>query len=238
MIQNVLTTNVFIHNPKGLKEVGVDLEDHFRGNYRGAGATGRKEPIKGTRSNGTRSNGTRSDGTRSNGTRSDGTRSDERKDTKSEERTVKRKNPTDSCGKVTTYNLCGSVYHWVRGCPMRESYEEEGTNLYSDEIQRQYLPIFLKETLNCAVPDCGCVRSVCEKKWLESYVKSLAPDNVKSIQEVPGHTRFRFGVGGLVYESEKRVKFPATVGTRRVFQIVVVSDLFVTRSGWNHTSNL
>ena len=44
----------------------------FKGNYRGAGATGKKEPIKGIRSN-------------------DGTRNDERKDTRSEERMVKRK---------------------------------------------------------------------------------------------------------------------------------------------------
>ena len=110
------------------------------------------------------------------------------------------------------------MYHWVRDCPERESYEEEGINLFSNEIQREYLPTFLKETLNCAVLDCGCVRSVCGKKWLESYVKSLTPDNVKSIQEVPSHTRFRFGIGGPVYESEKRVKFPATViGTRKVF---------------------
>ena len=79
--------------------------------------------------------------------------------------------------------------HWVRDCPERESYEEEGTNLFSNESQREYLPIFVKETLNCAVLDCGCVRSVCGKKWLESYVKSLALD--KSIQEVPSHTRFR-----------------------------------------------
>ena len=106
--------------------------------------------------------------------------------------------------------------YWVRDCPERESYEE-GINLFSNEIQREYLPIFLKETLNCAVLDCGCVRSVCGNKGLESYVKSLAPDDVKSIQEVPSHTRFRFGVGGLVYESEKRVTFPATIGTRKVF---------------------
>ena len=129
----------------------------FRGNYRGAGAPGRKEPIQSIRSN-------------------DGTRIDERKYTRSEERMVKRKNPTDSCGKVTTCNLCGSVYHWVRNCPERESYEEDRINLFSNEIQREYLPIFLKESLNCAVLDCGCVRSVCGKKWLESYVKSLTPD--------------------------------------------------------------
>ena len=174
----------------------------FRGNYRGVGATGRKEPTKATRSN---------------GTRSDGTRSDERKDTGSEERMVKRKNPTDNYGKVTTCNLCGSVYHWVRDCPEKESYEEERINLFSHKIQREYLPIFLKETLNYAVLDCGCLRSVCGKKWLESYAKSLATDNVKSIQEVPSHTRFRFGVGGPVYESEKQVKFPAIIGTRKVF---------------------
>ena len=150
----------------------------IRGNYRGAGATGRKEPIKGTRSI--------------------GTRNEERKDTRSEEIMAKRKNPTDSYGKVTTCSLCGSVYRWVRDCPERESYEEEGINLFSNEIQREYLPNFLKETIICAVLDCVCVRSVCGKKWLESYLKSLPPDNVKSIQEAPSHTRFRFGVGGPV----------------------------------------
>ena len=127
----------------------------FKGNYKSAGATGRKEPIKGIRSN-------------------DGTRNDERKDTRSEERMVKRKNPTDSYGKVTTCNLCGSVYHWIRDCPESESYEGKGIeNLFSNETQREYLPIFLKETLYCAVLDC-----------------------------------------------------------------VVVSNVFVARSGWNHMSNL
>ena len=130
---------------------------------------------------------------------------------------VKRKNPTGSYGKVTTCNLCGSVHHCVRDCPERGSYEEEGINLFSNEIQREYLPIFLKEALNCNVLDCGCVISVCGKKWLESYVKSSAPDNVTSIQEARSHTRFGFNVGGPVYESEKRVRFPATIGTRKVF---------------------
>ena len=109
------------------------------------------------------------------------------------------------------------MYHWIRDCLDRKSYEEEGINLFSNEIQRECFPVFLKETLNGTVLDCGCVRSVCGKKWLESYVKSLVPDNVKSIQDVPSHTRFRFGVSGPVYESEKRVKFPATIGTRKVF---------------------
>ena len=108
----------FMHDPKGLEEVDVDLEDLFEEN---SGATGRKEPIKGIRSY---------------------------EDTRSEERIGKRKNPTDSYGKVTTCNLCGSVYHWVRDCPERESYEEEGIKFFSNEIQREYLPIFLKETLN------------------------------------------------------------------------------------------
>ena len=129
-----------------------------------------------------------------------GTRND---DTRSGERIVKRKNPTDSYGNVTTCNFWRSVYHWVRDCPEKKSYEEQGINFFSNEIHREYLPIFLKETLNCAVLDCGCVRSVCGKKWLKSYVKSLAPDNVKSIQDVLSHTRFGFDIGGPVYESEK-----------------------------------
>ena len=95
--------------------------------------------------------------------------------------------------------------------------KKESTSSQINEIEREYLPIVIKETLNGAVLDCGCVRSVCGKKWLVSYVKSLAPDNVKSVQEVPSHTRFRFGVRGPVYQSEKRVKFQATIGTRKVF---------------------
>ena len=182
---------------RGWRRSRRSFEEHSGEIIPGTGATGRKKTLKSIRSN--------------------GTRNDERKDIRSGERMVKRKNPTDSYGKVTTCKLCGSVYHWVRDCPERGSYEKEGINVFSNEIQREYLPIFLKETLNCTVLDRGCVRSVCGKKWLESYVKSLAPDNVKSIQEVPSHTRFRFGVGGLVYESEKHVKFPALIGTRKVF---------------------
>ena len=169
----------------------------FRGNYRGADATSRKEPIRGTRSN--------------------GTRSDETKDRSSEESIVKRKNPTDSYGTVTTCNLCRSVQHWVRDCSERESYEEEGINLFSNEIQRETLPIFLKETPNYAVLDCGCVRSVCGKKWLESYVKSLATDNIKSIQGVPSHTSLDSALVVLYMNQRNELSFQLPLVQEKYF---------------------
>ena len=63
--QNVVSTKVFIHDPnrpgRGWCESRGSFQGTFRRNYRGAGATSRKKPIKGTRSNVTRSDGARSD---------------------------------------------------------------------------------------------------------------------------------------------------------------------------------
>ncbi len=127
---------------------------------------------------------------------------------------IRRKNPLDKYGRVTKCGICGSIYHWARDCPDKD--REEQIGLFSNEDQRTYLPQFLQETINCAILDCGCVKSVCGKRWFDIYIESLSEEDKQTISETPSNTRFRFGVGGPVYISERKVEFPAVLGTKRV----------------------
>ena len=130
----------------------------------------------------------------------------------------KKKNPVDSQGRITRCSVCESVYHWWRECPERENHSEEKIALFANEIPlEQYLPSFLKETLNCAVLDCGCVKSVCGSKWFEIYGQTLSDNEQKSVSEENSYNCFRFGVGGPIYNSKRKVKFPAKIGNKDIF---------------------
>ena len=128
----------------------------------------------------------------------------------------KKKNPLDKYGRVTKCGICQSILHWARDCPDRESGTGEQISLFSNEIQGPYLPQFLKETINCAILDCGCVKSVCGSKWLDIYTQSLSKDEQEQIDEKPSNARFRFGVGGPVYTSERKINLPAILGKKKV----------------------
>ena len=129
---------------------------------------------------------------------------------------MKKKNPVDRYGRVTKCSICESIFHWVRDCPERGTEKEDQISLFSNEIQKTYLPQFLQETINCAILDCGCVKSVCGKTWFNIYTDSLTKAERESISETSGSARFRFGVGGPVFVSERKVTFPAIIGSRKV----------------------
>ena len=131
----------------------------------------------------------------------------------------KKKNPVDKYGRVTKCTFCQSIYHWVRDCPDKD---EEHIGLFTNEEQKSHMPQLLKETVNCAILDCGCVKTVCGHTWFEIYKESLTEEENKRITEEKSETKFRFGVGGPVYVSEKRVKFPAILGKKKV---TIESDL-------------
>ena len=131
----------------------------------------------------------------------------------------KKKNPVDRYGRVTKCSYCQSIYHWVRDCPDKD---EEHIGLFTNEEQKSHMPQLLKETVNCAILDCGCVKTVCGHMWFDIYKEGLTGEEIRSITEEKSDTRFRFGVGGPVYVSEKKVKFPAVLGNKKV---TIESDL-------------
>ena len=123
-----------------------------------------------------------------------------------------KKNPVDRYGRVTKCSICESIFHWVRDCPEKESEKEDQISLFSNEIQKTYLPQFLQKTINYAILYCGFVKSVCGKTWFNIYTDSLTKAERESIPETSGSARFRFGVGGPVFVSERKVTFPAIIG--------------------------
>ena len=127
--------------------------------------------------------------------------------------TMKKKNPVDRYGRITRCSVCQSIYHWVRDCPDKE---EDYIGLFTNEEQRLHMPQLLQETINCAILDCGCVKTVCGQLWLDMYTDTLTDEQKKMITEEKSNTRFRFGVGGPVYLSERKVKFPAVLGKKKV----------------------
>ena len=73
-----------------------------------------------------------------------------------------------------------------------------------------------QETINCAILHCGCVKTVCGQLWLDLYTETITDEEKRMITEEKSSTRFRFGVGGPVYISERKVKFPAVLGKKKV----------------------
>ena len=57
---------------------------------------------------------------------------------------MKKKNPVDRYGRVTKCSICESIFHWVRDCPERGTEKEDQISLFSNEIQKTYLPQFLQ----------------------------------------------------------------------------------------------
>ena len=50
-------------------------------------------------------------------------------------------------------------------------------------------------TQNCAILDSACTSTVCGRKWIEAYKKSLNYEDLKKIIEVEGEKIFEFGGG-------------------------------------------
>ena len=74
---------------------------------------------------------------------------------------------------------------------------------------------FPRETLNLAVLDSGCTKTVCGQEWLKCYIKSLCDDDRRKIQEFTSETNFKFG-DGKVLASEKSVVIPCNIAVKNV----------------------
>ena len=158
-------------------------------------------------------------------------------------RPTRRLNAVDYNGEISLCAVCGSKYHWARSCP--DSYEARGLYTESEDdgkdkpilitlladynnssAKKETLNVFLSETLNFAVVDSGCSKTVCGITWMQCLQDSLSESDLKLIEESPSQTCFKFGDGKKVV-SMKKVKFPAYIANKKIFIItdVISNDI-------------
>ena len=149
-------------------------------------------------------------------------------------------NPLDYNGQVSLCSVCGSRFHWARDCPDAHDAptlvvkSENDCEVETEPIMITWLAdlwqptankdvenVFLSETLNFAVVDSGCSRTVCGETWMQCCLDSLSESDSKIVENSTSHTWFKFGDGSKV-QSLKKIKFPAYVGQRKVF---IVTDV-------------
>ena len=140
----------------------------------------------------------------------------------------RRLNPVDYNGEISLCSICGSKFHWARKCP---DIHEAAQNLYTESINEtkdetvlitlfakfddyvendETMTIFFNETLNFAIVDSGCSKTVCGKLWLKCYLDTLNDLDSKLVKETQSQTYFKFGDGNKI-QSLKKVKFPAYI---------------------------
>ena len=78
------------------------------------------------------------------------------------------------------------------------------------------MTIFFSETLNFAIVDSGCSKTVCGKLWLKCYLDSLSDADSKLVEETQSQTCFKFGDGNKI-RSLKKVKFPAYIADNKFY---------------------
>ena len=151
--------------------------------------------------------------------------------------TLSGSNPLNQFGRVTTCSCCGSRFHWIEKCPdkkMSAAYYEEQVepeeNNYPDdymgETEDTYCNIVLfqsdydtpnrfktlvRESLACAVIDCGASKTVCGQSWLSCYTDCLSESEKSSLKIRHSDNVFKFGDGKCV-KSTGMVSIPAVIG--------------------------
>ena len=104
-------------------------------------------------------------------------------DTRRQPNVSRRVNPPNQYGRVSRCAICQSVYHWFKDCPHNVQGSNSKVTLFTHEVQKCYVQNFLGETLNLAVLDSGCTKTVHGQECLKYYSESLCDDDRKKIQE-------------------------------------------------------
>ena len=114
-------------------------------------------------------------------------------DTKRQASDSRRVNPSNQYGRISRA-ICQSIYHWFKDCPHNVQGSNSKVTLFTHEVQKCYVQNFLGETLNLAVLDSGCTKTVHGQELLKYY----SDDDRKKIQEFISETEFKFGDGTVV----------------------------------------
>ena len=135
-----------------------------------------------------------------------------------------RANPLDAIGEpLNKYSSCGSIMHMKFECPDREylqqlkspkklSSNNRNITLFQQGVGSDCIDVFLEETLNCGVLDCGCPDNICGSDWSNHALDSL--DHIKRKKVVWTKSSRTFMFNG--YESLGLVEFPAMLGSKEI----------------------
>ena len=82
-------------------------------------------------------------------------------------------------------------------------------------MQKWFIENFLGDTLNLAVLDSGCTKTMCREEWLNCYLDTSSEKEQKEIQTVKSDTEFKFGDGKSVF-SERCVSIPCRIAGKSV----------------------
>ena len=151
-------------------------------------------------------------------------------------------NPKDDRGNITTCRKCRSIYHWMQDCPHVSGHEQNvspGSKVYygNDSTEDVFISLFqtsipattdevlclVGETLNMAVIDSGCPRTVCGKKWYDTYVDSMSEDQKTNLKCDESNAVFRFGDSSPL-TSMMKVFLPVTIKDKNLFLPTDVVD--------------
>ena len=106
-------------------------------------------------------------------------------------------------------------------------------------MKDEYINQFVGKTLNTAVLNSGCTKTVYGKLWLDCYMDSTSKEDSNLIEERLSSTRFEFGDGRVVQTSRK-VIIPAYIGDKKVsIETDVVPDdlpLLLSKQSCNENS--
>ena len=95
--------------------------------------------------------------------------------------------------------------------------------LSNDELYNCYINKFVGKTLNHAVLDSRCTKTVCGLSWLDN-LETLSPEDKEKVVEKRSETKFRFGDGETV-GSLKSVIIPVQIGNSEIMiQTDVISN--------------
>ena len=91
---------------------------------------------------------------------------------------LRKQNHLNSYGKISRCAVYQSIYHYARDCLHSDSNksQENKVTLFTQEAQKCFLQNVLEKTLNLAVLDSGCTKTVCGEEWLKCYIHSLSEE--------------------------------------------------------------
>ena len=126
---------------------------------------------------------------------------------------TRRTNPPTRSGLPSRCVVCESIYHWAKDCPHNKKVNQ---TMFTKDIDIGTMNNFVHETLNQAVLDSGCSKTVCGEKWYKNFVESCSSKQRSEIKEKQCKPSiFRFGDGREV-TSKMTVILPVTIGHTKV----------------------
>ena len=138
------------------------------------------------------------------------------------------RNPLNKNGEVSRCDICDSINHWASNCPDAVYYQDSGSSdgsaedaheitlFQSNLVMNEQFNIFVTETLNTAVLDSGATANVAGKIWTRCYLDSLSEGDRSDVTYSDSQRSFKFG-SDHIFSSLHKVRFPATIGSKRLF---------------------